>query len=423
MSNRKPIKVLVLGAGVVGVTSAYFLAKAGHDVIIIDRQSGAAGETSFANGGQISPSHTEPWAGPDTLGHIFRWIGRQDAPLKFRIQSDPGFLGWCLKFLSNCRTSRAMVHREHMLRLSLYSRNCLIKLREETSISYHARQQGILHFYRNSKDLIREKRRAEQMVQFGCPFHILDRDELAETEPAFEKNKTQIEGGLYFPDDESGDAHFFTQKLVEISKNFGVKFRFDTNISQLIEESGSIVAVETDKGTVSADAIVLAMGSYSPALTRPLGLNIPVQPIKGYSITLPIAADQLAPKVSLVDSQRKLVFSRFGNRLRVAGMAETAGFDTSIDAARAQSLLKTTVELFPDLEGSNDPEYWTGLRPLTPDNAPVIGATKLKNLYVNTGHGALGWTMSCGSGQIIADMISDNEPTIDLEGLTMERFS
>jgi D-amino-acid dehydrogenase len=417
------MKVLVLGAGVIGVTSAYFLAKAGHDVTIIDRQSGAARETSFANGGQISPSHAEPWAGPDTLGHIFRWIRHQDAPLKFRMQLDPGFLGWCLKFLSNCRTSRAMVHRKHMMRLSLYSRNCLIKLREETGISYHARQQGILHFYRTSKDFLREQHQAKKMAQLGCPFHLLDRDELAEMEPAFEKSKNKISGALYFPDDESGDAHVFTQELVEISRNLGVKFRFDTNVSQLIEQNGRIVGVETDKGMASADAIVLAMGSYSPALTRPLGLTIPVQPVKGYSITLPIAANQTAPKVSLIDNQQKLVFSRFGNRLRVAGMAETAGFDTSIDMARAQSILKATVELFPDLEGSNDPEYWAGLRPMTPDNAPVIGLTKLKNLYVNTGHGVLGWTMSCGSGQIIADIISGKKPSINLEGLTIDRFS
>ncbi len=417
------MKVLVLGAGVIGVTSAYFLAKEGHDVTIIDRQSGAAKETSFANGGQISPSHAEPWASPGILSHIFRWINRQDAPLKFHIQTDPGFLRWCLIFLSNCRTSRSMVHREHMLRLSLYSRNCLIKLREKTNISYHARQQGILHFYRASKDLIRGQRRAETMAQLGYHFDLLDRNELVKTEPAFNKSKDKIAGALYFPDDESGDAHIFTNELVKLSRKLGVKFNFETNISKIIKKNNNVVGVETDKGTFIADAIVLAMGSFSPMLTRPLGLNIPVQPVKGYSITLPISENQIAPKISLIDNKRKLVFSRFGNRLRVAGMAETAGFDTSIDTARAQSLVTTAVKLFPEVEGSNDPEFWTGLRPMTPDNAPVIGITQIKNLYVNTGHGVLGWTMSCGSGQIIADIISNKQPKISLEGLTIDRFS
>jgi D-amino-acid dehydrogenase len=417
------MKTLVLGAGVIGVTSAYYLALAGHEVTVIDRHPGAALETSFANGGQISPSHAEPWAGPDTPGQIFRWFCRQDAPFRFRLQSDPGFLSWCISFLINCRTSRSAVHGARMLRLALYSRDCLSQLRDETSISYQAQQKGILHFYRNPKDLHKNKIRAQRMAELGCPFLALSPTEVAAIEPALDKVRSQIFGGLYYPEDESGDAYVFTQNLTDLCKNQGVEFMFGTNITALATKRDNLTGIETDKGMLSADAVVLALGSYCPALTRPLGLKLPIQPVKGYSITLQVTPDQSAPEISLIDNDRKLVFSRFSNRLRVAGMAETAGFDTSIDPARAGSILKTTLELFPELDGTQDPEYWAGLRPMTPDNAPIIGATKIKNLFVNTGHGVLGWTMSCGSGQIIADLVSGEQPGIDMEGLDMERFS
>jgi D-amino-acid dehydrogenase len=417
------MKILVLGAGVIGVTSAYYLARAGHEVTVVDRQLSAALETSFANGGLVSPSHAEPWAGPDTPGQIFRWFFRRNAPFRFRLQSDPGFLSWCINFLNNCRTSRSAVHGARMLRLALYSRDCLRQLRDETGISYQAQQKGILHFYRNPKELHKNKVRAQRMAELGCPFRSLSPIEAADIEPALDKVRSQIAGGLYYPEDESGDAYVFTQNLMDLCKNLRVEFMFGTNISALAAKGGNFTRIETDKGILSADAVVLALGSYSPALTRPLGLNLPVQPVKGYSITLPVLADQSAPRISLVDNERKLVFSRFGDRLRVAGMAETDGFDTSVDQVRARSILKTTLELFPELDGTKDPEYWAGLRPMTPDNAPIIGATKIKNLFVNTGHGVLGWTMSCGSGQIIADLVSGQQPKIDMEGLDMERFS
>ncbi|MBT3765662.1 MAG: D-amino acid dehydrogenase [Rhodospirillales bacterium] len=416
------MKTLVLGAGVIGVTSAYYLALAGHEVTVIDRHPGAALETSFANGGLVSPSHAEPWAGPDTPGQIIKWFCRQDAPFRFRLQSDPGFLSWCINFLGNCRTSRARIHGERMLRLSLYSRDCLSQLRDETGISYHAQQKGILHFYRNSKDLHKNQLRAEHMAELGCPFRALDRAEVTDLEPALNKVRDQIAGGLHYPEDESGDAYIFTQKLTDLCKTQGVKFMFGTTVGALVTRQGDVTGVETNKKMLSADAVVLALGSYSPRLTRPLGLKLPIQPVKGYSITLPVMPDQSAPEISLVDNERKLVFSRFGDRLRVAGMAETAGFDTSVDPTRAGSILKTTLDLFPDLDGTKDPEFWAGLRPMTPDNVPLIGRTKIKNLFVNSGHGVLGWTMSCGSGQIIADLVSGKEPGIDMDGLGVERF-
>jgi len=416
---------LVLGAGVTGVTTAYYLAKAGHKVTVIERQPGPALETSFANGGQISASHTEPWATPATLPKIIKWLGRNDAPLRFRLKADPKLWSWCARFLMNCPHPRALINAERMLRIALYSRDQLSSLKKDTGIQYDQLNKGILHIYRDLSELTAANKRVQAMNDLGLERHGLDVDACVALEPALKAaaGNDLISGGIFTPGDESGDAHTFTMALADLCIEMGVEFHFDSPIKQLIAKDGRFKGIETQANTFEADSCVVALGSYSPLLLKPLGINLPVYPAKGHSVTLPVTSSKEAPSVSLIQDELKLVYSRLGNRLRIAGMAEVAGYNADVDEGRSRLILKSALALFPNCSAPELAEFWSGLRPQTPDSVPVLGSTKIDNLYLNTGHSTLGWTMACGSGKVLADLIISQQPEIDLNGLEISRFS
>lgn len=408
------MRVLVLGAGVVGVTSAWYLAQAGHEVSVIDRQPNAALETSFANGGQISVCHAEPWAHPGVLPHMLRWLGREDAPLLWRLRLDVAQWRWGWEFLRQCSPSRARANIQALVQLGLHSRACLQALRERLGLEYDQLQRGILHFYTDFAEFEHAIPQAELMTQLGCERRIVSAAECVSIEPALARSQQPLVGGTYTPADESGDARRFTQSLAGECQAEGVQFHYGAPINALRREGGAITGVLLADGTVrEADAYVVCLGSYSPLLLQPLGLRLPVYPAKGYSITIPLTKDSLAPTVSLTDDGHKLVYSRLGQRLRVAGTAEFTGYDVSLNRSRLNALLARTRVLFPEVKFEGAVEEWAGLRPATPGNVPLIGATRYSRLYVNTGHGTLGWTLSCGSGQLLADLVSGNRPDVD----------
>ncbi len=418
------MKVLVLGAGVVGTTTAYFLAQDGHDVTVLDRQSAPALETSFANGAQISACHAKPWAEPKMPLQALRWSLQADAPLLFRPwRWDPPLWSWGLKFLRNCTSERMRINMDRTLRIALYSRSVLKSLRQHTGIQYNQVTKGILHIYRTPEEFAEGRTTAEQLSALGLPQDILTANECIELEPALTYAASKdLAGGLMSRDDESGDAHLFTEELAKLAIDRGVEFRFGVTIKSLKASGRRISRIITDHGDLDADAIVLALGSYSPHLAKPLGLHLPIYPAKGYSISIELDSPENAPTISLTDETRFMVFSRLGNTLRVAGTAELAGWDTSLKPVRVEALKRNAQSLFPNASSYDDLNPWCGLRPATPDSVPLLGGTSYENLFLNTGHGTLGWTMACGSAQITADLIAGRAPEIDLAGLTLERF-
>lgn len=409
--------VIVLGAGLAGVTSAWYLRQAGFAVTVIDRQPAAGLETSFANGGQISLSHPEPWANPGAPGQIVRWLGREDAPLLFRPRLDWYQWSWGMCFLLECLPGRTRRNTAAIARLALHSRDCLRALQAETGIEYDRLQKGILHLYFSQREFSQAGRRAALLQGFGIRADVLDAQACRNIEPALASCRDRLQGGLYAPDDETGDALVFTQGLAELCRQAGVQFRYGMRITALSGEGGGIDAVvaEDEEGSgerIGGDAFLIALGSHSAALARPFGDHLPVYPVKGYSVTLPLAADANAPSVSITDESRRIVLSRLGNRLRIAGTAELAGFDTGINVQRCQAIQRRAEELFPHVRPNGAPEYWAGLRPATPGNVPIIGRSVMRNLFFNTGHGTLGWTLACGSGQAIADIIGGRDTGI-----------
>ncbi len=416
------MKVLVLGAGVIGVTTAWYLARNGHGVVVVDRQPGPALETSFANGGQISTNHATPWATPATPWKALKWLGKAEAPLLIHLRPDPALWAWLVRFLRNCTRRRMRINIERALRLAVYSRAQLAELRGETGIRYDHLRRGILHIFRAEKEYAAALPLIDLMNRHGCNRNVVSADTCMEIEPALAAARDRLVGGIFSPDDESGDAHAFTVGLAALCANLGVEFRYGTSAERLLIEGGRVAAVLTDRGRMDADAFVLALGSYSPLLLREAGMTIPVYPAKGYSITIPVGDHAGAPVVSLIDDEFKMVYSRLGERLRIAGTAEFTGYDASVTDIRARFLLRKAMELFPDCGDASRAEFWAGLRPSTPDGVPVIGRTRLTNLFLNTGHGTLGWTMACGSGRVVADLISGKSLEISLAGLGVERF-
>jgi len=408
------LKLLVLGAGVVGVASAWYLARAGHQVTVLERQPAAGLETSFANGGQISVSHAEPWSNPQAPLRALSWMGREDAPLLFRWRWDPALFDWSLRFLRECTPGRTRANMRDIVALALYSRNQLQALRAETAIAYDHLERGILHIYTDRREFAAAVEASALMREFGCARRTISADECVAIEPALARVRHLLVGGDYTVADESGDAHRFTQNLAALCAARGVVFRYDAPIERLVATGGAITGVQLKSASgselLTADAYVAALGSYTPLLLRPLGIRLPVYPAKGYSATLPLGEASVAPSVSLTDDGHKLVFSRLGQRLRIAGTAEFNGYSTELNAVRCQSLLQRTAELFPDLQPAGAPEFWCGLRPATPSNVPCIGRSAVPNLYLNTGHGTLGWTMACGSGAALADIVSGRTP-------------
>jgi D-amino-acid dehydrogenase len=405
------VKIVVLGAGVVGVASAWYLAAAGHEVTVIERRAAAGLETSFANGGQIAAGHAEPWAKPTVVPKILGWLGREDAPLLFRPRASWAQWAWGLRFLYECMPGRFERHARTLAGLARYSRECLRALRRELGLNYDQLERGILYFATNQRDFDAMARHAQQTRQ-----QVKSGAECLEIEPALRYSNERVVGGVYNASDESGDACRFTQELARIAAARGVTFRFGASIEAIEATGGAVGCLRLAGGhEQTADAYVVSMGSYSPLLLRPLGIRIPVYPLKGYSITLPLGPAEVdaAPSVSLTDEAFKIVISRLGERLRAAGTAELTGYDTTLNTARCAAIARRIRELFPALGGITTVENWAGLRPATPNNVPVIGRTKLKNLYLNTGHGTLGWTLACGSGRVLADLISGRQPQVE----------
>nr|WP_148207629.1 D-amino acid dehydrogenase [Paramagnetospirillum magneticum] len=424
LAGRTQVKVVVIGAGVVGTASAWYLAKAGHEVTVVDRREGAGLETSFANGGQISPCHAEPWANPSVLPKVLKWLGREDAPLLFRWNRwDPALWAWGLRFLANCSRSRAEINTERTLRVALYSRACLGELRAETGIAYDQQVRGILHVYRDGAEFEHACRAAEVMIRHGLRRLPRTPAECTAIEPALGAVQGELAGGIYTPDDESGDAHKFTRELAALAAAKGVEFRWNVPIQSLLADGDRVAGLATSDGTIRAESYVLAAGCDSPLLARPLGLRLPIIPAKGYSVTVPVDNHAGAPLVSITDDEHKMVYSRLGDRLRAAGTAEMAGYDRMPNPVRNRLILDNARRLFPDGGDFDRAEPWAGLRPVTPDSVPLLGATPLRNLWLNTGHGTLGWTMSCGSGRIVADLVSGRPSAISMDGLGIDRFT
>ncbi|MDO8608303.1 MAG: D-amino acid dehydrogenase [Phaeospirillum sp.] len=416
------MKVVVIGAGVVGTACAWYLAQEGHEVTVVDRREAAGLETSFANGGQVSPCHAEPWANPAVIPKVLKWLGREDAPLLFRWRRwDPALWAWGLRFLANCTAARAAVNTERTLRVALYSRLCLQQLRAETGIQYDQKTKGILHIYRDGGEFAHACAAAELMRRHGLKRLAQSPVECVAIEPALAAVASELAGGIFTPDDESGDAHKFTTGLAALAAAKGVAFRWSVPVSGLVRDGDRVAGLATETGTIAADAYVLAAGCDSPLLARPLGLRLPIVPAKGYSITVPVAGHSGAPSVSITDDEHKMVYSRLGDRLRAAGTAEMTGHDRTLNPRRLAMIQDHARRLFPDGGDFDRAEPWAGLRPVTPDSVPLLGATPLANLWLNTGHGTLGWTMACGSGRLVAALVSGRRPEIDLGGLGLHR--
>jgi D-amino-acid dehydrogenase len=412
------MKVIVLGAGLLGVTSAYFLRQQGHEVTVIDRQASPAAETSFANGGQISVSHAEPWANPQAPLKVLKWLGKEDAPLLFRIRADMRQWLWGLQFLRECTPARTRHNIEQIVRLGTYSRDMLQALRRDIGIAYDERTQGILHFYTSQKEFDGAEGPAAQMRALGCDRRVISADDAVKLEPALRHIRPQLAGATYTAEDESGDANLFARELVKRCEADGVEFLLSHTVTSLREAGGVIDHVEATDSEgrflrLRADAYVLAMGSLSPLYAQPLGISLPIYPAKGYSVTMPVKDAAMAHQVSLTDDEYKLVFSRLGDRLRIAGTAELNGYDRDLNRVRCEAIVKRVEQLFPGAGDSEQAQFWTGLRPATPSNVPIIGRSKLPNLFLNTGHGTLGWTHSCGSGKSIARIVSGLKPEVD----------
>jgi len=416
------MKVIVLGAGVIGVTTAWYLVKAGHEVTVIDRQPDVALETSFANAGEISPGYASPWAAPGVPVKAIRWLMMEHAPLILRLRPDPVMLGWLLATLRNCTAARYAVNKRRMVRLAEYSRDQLRLLRQTTGIAYDERTKGTLQLFRKQAQLDAIGKDVEVLKADGVPYEVLDRAGCIAVEPGLARAKDEIVGGLRLPGDETGDCFKFTNVLAQMARANGVRFEMNTKVTGLREEGGRIAAAVTNRAEFAADTFVVALGSYSPALVKTVGLPLPVYPVKGYSLTAPIRDEGAPPESTLLDETYKIAITRLGDRIRVGGMADVAGFTTASDPRCARTLRYSLEGLFPGAADLDRASYWAGLRPMTPDSTPVVGGTRLPNLYLNTGHGTLGWTMACGSGRVIADLVSGREPEIEFADLALARY-
>ncbi|MDR6500423.1 D-amino-acid dehydrogenase [Burkholderia ambifaria] len=415
------MRVVILGSGVVGVASAYYLARAGHEVTVIDREAGPALETSFANAGQISPGYAAPWAAPGVPLKAVKWMFEKHAPLAIRLDGTRFQLQWMWQMLRNCTTERYAVNKGRMVRLAEYSRDCLQALRADTGIQYEGRTGGTLQLFRTQQQLDGAAKDIAVLQEANVPFELLSPADLKNAEPALAAVSHKLTGGLRLPGDETGDCQLFTTRLAALAESLGVKFRYNTPIDALAIAGGKIAGVQCGSEMVRADAYVVALGSYSTGFISNL-MKIPVYPLKGYSITAPIVNEAAAPVSTVLDETYKIAITRFDQRIRVGGMAEIVGFDKNLRAARRETLEMCVNDLFPGGGDTSKATFWTGLRPMTPDGTPIVGRTPVSNLFLNTGHGTLGWTMSCGSGQLLADLISGKKPAIQADDLSVHRY-
>lgn len=416
------MKIMVLGGGVIGVTTAYYLAEAGHEVTVVDRQKGPALETSFANAGEISPGYASPWAGPGIPLKAIKWLLMKHGPLVVRPAFDPHMWTWLVKMLRNCTAERYAINKARMVPLAEYSRDTLKALREATGIAYDERAQGTLQLFRTQKQLDGTGGDVEVLKKYGVPYEILDQDGCIAAEPGLAGVREKFVGGLRLSRDETGDCKMFTDRLAELCVARGVKFEYGLTVWRVIRSRNRIANLSTSKGWLTADAYVMAMGSYSADFMRRVKRPIPVYPVKGYSITVPIQDAAVAPVSTVMDETYKVAITRLGNRIRVGGTAEISGFDLRLHESRRRTLEHSVGDLFPGAGAMRDATFWCGLRPMTPDGPPLIGRTELSNLYLNTGHGTLGWTMACGSAKVLSDIISSRVPDIDVRDLAQERY-
>ena len=416
------MKVIVLGGGVIGVSTAYYLAHAGAEVTVIERETGVALETSFANAGQVSPGYSTPWAAPGIPLKAVKWLFQKHAPLAIKPTLDPDQYLWLAPMLRNCTAGRYAVNKERMVRLAEYSRDCLDELRADTGLTYEGRRLGTTQLFRTQAQLDAAARDIAVLQEAGVPYEVLDRAGVARVEPALAATADRLVGGLRLPGDQTGDCQLFCERLAALAKMRGVEFRYGANIEAIEADGDRVTGVRIDGRLETADRYVLALGSWSPQLLKPLGIRLPVYPLKGYSLTIPITDAAMAPASTVLDETYKIAITRFDRRIRVGGMAEVSGFDLSLDPRRRATLEKVVGDLYPKGGDLARAEFWTGLRPATPDGAPVVGATGLRNLFLNTGHGTLGWTMACGSGRDLADVIAHRPTRIRSEGLDISRY-
>ncbi len=414
--------VIVLGSGVIGTTTAYYLARAGARVTVLDRQPGAALETSFANAGQVSPGYSTPWAAPGIPLKALKWMFQRHAPLAIRPDGTMFQLRWMAAMLRNCSPERYAVNKERMTRLAEYSRDCLRALRRDTGIAYEERAGGTLQLFRTEAQMAAVHKDTAVLEECGVPYEVLSRDELSRVEPALERVKHTLAGGLRLPNDETGDCHLFTTRLVDLARGLGVEFRFGQDVREVLTEGGRVSGVRVGEAVLTADRYVMAFGSYSPKMLAPLGLDVPVYPVKGYSLTVPLVDAARGPVSTVLDETYKVAVTRFDDRIRVGGMAELGGFDLGLNPRRRETLELVVNSLYPGAGNVSAATFWTGLRPMTPDSTPIVGPTRYDNLFLNTGHGTLGWTMAAGSGKLVADLITDMRPQIRTEGLDIGRY-
>ena len=414
--------IVVLGGGVVGVTSAWYLAKAGHKVTLLERRDGVALETSHANAGQISPGYASPWAAPGIPLKAAKWLLQKHAPFTVRPTSDPFQLRWMLKMFANCTPTAYAVNKGRMVRLAEYSRDCMKQLRGELALDYEGRQLGTLQLFRSQAQLDASQRDIAVLEEYGVPYQSLNADGCEEVEPALARVRGKVVGGLRLPGDETGDCFRFTQALADEARKLGVSFVFNCAIDEVEIAKGRAVAVRAGEQRFQADAIVCALGSYGTGFLRPLGIELPVYPVKGYSLTLPMTDAEGAPRSTVLDETYKVAITRFDERIRVGGMAELSGFNLALNPRRHDTLAMVVRDLFPQGGNLEQATFWAGLRPMTPDGTPLVGPSPIPGLWLNTGHGTLGWTMAAGSGQLLSDLISGNTPDISDEGLTLARY-
>jgi D-amino-acid dehydrogenase len=421
------MKVIVLGSGVIGTTTAYYLARAGAEVTVLERQPGPALETSFANAGQISPGYSTPWAAPGIPLKALKWMFQRHAPLALRPDGSLFQLRWMVQMLRQCTAANYAINKERLMRVAVYSRDCLQQLRQDIGIEYDHRTGGTLQLMRTQAQMDALGRDTAVLQDCGVDFEVLDRDGLARVEPGLAHARERLSGGLRLPGDETGDCHLFTRRMAQEARQLGVEFRFNTAVTRLLTAGQAVTGVQlaTPGGgpgpVLPADRVVLALGSFSRELLQPLGLDLPVYPVKGYSLTIPLLDASRAPQSTVLDETYKIALTRLGDRIRVGGMAELSGFNLRLDLRRRATLEMVTRDLFP---GGDLPQaqFWTGLRPMTPDSTPVIGATRWDGLFLNTGHGTLGWTMACGSARVVADLVTDRRADIRTDDLSLQRY-
>lgn len=417
------MKILVLGAGVVGISTAYYLTRAGHEVDVVERHPGAAMETSFGNAGGLCPSFAAPWAAPGMPIKVLKMALKADAPVRYSLWPELARLRWTRLWLKECNAPRFRVNKLRMQRVAHYSLACLRELMAETGIAFDFHADGVLQLFQTKAECQYGDIAASALKEFGIAHHRLDRHSAIAVEPALRDATINIEGALHLPSDASGDSHLFCQAMTAWLRNAGVRFHFGTEVRRLLKEGGRVVGAETSAGALKAEATVVAMGNQAPALVAPLGIKLPVYPLKGFSITVPVIDGEQAPNMSVMDEHNKIMVSRLGNRIRAAGMAELVGHDLSLDPGRKAVLVRAVRNMFPNGVDYENAKFWAGLRPMTPDGPPILGLSGWDGLFLNSGHGSNGWTQACGTSRVVADLVCGRKPAIDLEGLTIGRFS